>query len=40
MGAHANGWFANTLGWFYLVLLTVAAIAALPLLIITHGGKA
>lgn len=39
MGAHANGWFANALGWFYLVLLTVAAIAALPLLILTHGGK-
>ena len=39
MGAQANGWFADTLGWFYLVLLTVAAIAALPLLILTHGGK-
>jgi manganese transport protein len=39
MGAHANGWFADALGWFYLVLLTVAAIAALPLLILTHGGK-
>ena len=39
MGAHANGWFADALGWFYLVLLTVAAIAALPLLVITHGGK-
>jgi manganese transport protein len=39
MGAHANGWFADTLGWFYLVLLTVAAVAALPLLILTHGGK-
>jgi manganese transport protein len=39
MGTHANGWFADALGWFYLVLLTVAALAALPLLVLTHGGK-
>jgi manganese transport protein len=39
MGRHANGVLANALGWFYLVLITVAALAALPLLILTHGGK-
>jgi manganese transport protein len=39
MGTRVNGWFADTLGWFYLVLLTLAAIAALPLLVLTHGGK-
>ncbi len=39
MGKHANGVVANSLGWFYLVLLTVAAIAAIPLLVLTHGGR-
>jgi len=39
MGEHANGPVANTLGWFYLLLITLAALAALPLLIITHGGR-
>jgi len=39
MGSHANGWLANTLGVFFLVLVTFAALAAIPLLIITHSGK-
>ncbi|HKP46400.1 MAG TPA: divalent metal cation transporter [Pyrinomonadaceae bacterium] len=39
MGAHANGWLAESLGWFYLVLITIAALGAIPLLIITHGGE-
>jgi manganese transport protein len=39
MGRHANGVLANVLGWFYLVLLTVTALAAIPLLIVTHGGR-
>jgi manganese transport protein len=39
MGPFANGWLAKTLGWFYLVIITLAAIAAIPLLIYTHGGK-
>ncbi|HEY9023182.1 MAG TPA: divalent metal cation transporter [Burkholderiaceae bacterium] len=39
MGSHANGWLANALGWFYLVLVTLAAIAALPLFFLTHGGQ-
>ncbi len=39
MGEHANGWLANALGWFYLVVITLAALAAIPLLIITHGGQ-
>jgi manganese transport protein len=38
MGKHANGAIANSLGWFYLVLITVAALAAVPLLVLTHGG--
>ena len=39
MGEHANGWLARTLGWFFLGLTTLAGIAAIPLLVLTHGGK-
>jgi Mn2+/Fe2+ NRAMP family transporter len=39
MGNYVNGRIARTLGWAYFVLITIAALAALPLLVITHGGK-
>jgi len=39
MGQHANGMLANTLGWFYLVAITLAALAAVPLFLLTHGGR-
>jgi len=39
MGPHASGRIANWLGWLFLVLTTLAALAAIPLLILTHGGK-
>ena len=39
MGEHANGWLSNTLGWFYLVAITLAALAAIPLFLLTHGGR-
>jgi Mn2+/Fe2+ NRAMP family transporter len=39
MGPFANGRLAKALGWFYLILICVAALAAMPLLVITHGGK-
>ena len=39
MGHHANGWLANTLGWGYLAIVSMAAIAAIPLLVLTHGGQ-
>jgi manganese transport protein len=39
MGRHANGIVAKVLGWFYLVILTLAGIAALPLLVLTYGGN-
>jgi Mn2+/Fe2+ NRAMP family transporter len=39
MYPYANGKFATVLGWFYLVIITIAALCAIPLLIITHGGK-
>jgi manganese transport protein len=35
----ANGRFANAMGWFFLVLTTLAGLAAIPLLLITHGGR-
>jgi len=40
MNRHANSTFTKVLGWFYFILLTLAAIAALPLMFITHSGKA
>src|SRR4051794_11495379 len=39
MGIYVNKGLARTLGWIYFVLLTIAAIAALPLMFITHSGK-
>jgi len=39
MGPYANGWLAGILGWAYFFLICIAALAAIPLLIITHGGK-
>ena len=39
MGAHRNGRVINALGWFYLALVSIAALCAIPLLVITHGGR-
>jgi Mn2+/Fe2+ NRAMP family transporter len=39
IGRHANGWLSNGLGWLYLVVITLAAIAALPLFFLTHEGQ-
>jgi Mn2+/Fe2+ NRAMP family transporter len=38
MGEHANSVFSNVLGSVYLVAVVVAAVAAIPLLVITHMG--
>jgi Mn2+/Fe2+ NRAMP family transporter len=38
MGDKTNGLLANTLGTVFLVLLTLAAVAALPLVVVTGGG--
>jgi Mn2+/Fe2+ NRAMP family transporter len=38
MGEHTNGPFSRTLGWIYLALIVVLAIAAIPLLLATNGG--
>lgn len=39
MGAYVNGPLANVLGWGYFVLISIAAVAAIPLLVLTHGGQ-
>jgi manganese transport protein len=39
MGRHANGRLANTLGGVYLFVIVVAAILAVPLLILTNAGQ-
>jgi Mn2+/Fe2+ NRAMP family transporter len=39
MGEHANKPLVRWLGWIFLVLIAVAAIAAVPLMIVTHNGE-
>lgn len=39
MREHANKWLAKSLGWLFFVVVTVAAIAALPLYLMTSGGQ-
>jgi len=39
MGAYVNGPIANILGWAFFVIVTLAALAAIPLLVLTHGGQ-
>ncbi|HEX6741007.1 MAG TPA: divalent metal cation transporter [Sphingomicrobium sp.] len=39
MRQHANGRLAKTLGWFYFAIVTLAALAALPLYLLTSGGN-
>jgi Mn2+/Fe2+ NRAMP family transporter len=39
MGAYANNRVTKIAGWFFLVLVTLAGLAAVPLLVVTRGGK-
>ncbi|HWH38828.1 MAG TPA: divalent metal cation transporter [Usitatibacter sp.] len=39
MGRHVNGPATRALGWIYLALITLAALAAVPLMVITHSGE-
>ena len=39
MGQYANGVLAKSLGWLYFAIVTVAAIAAVPLYLLTSGGS-
>ena len=39
MGKHANGPLARWLGWIFLALIAAAALAAVPLMLLTHNGE-
>jgi manganese transport protein len=39
MGEHSNGVIAKSLGWLYFLVIALAAAAALPLFLLTSGGK-
>jgi len=39
MGKHASSRFDTALGWFFFGLVCIAAVAAVPLMILTHMGK-
>jgi Mn2+/Fe2+ NRAMP family transporter len=39
MGEYANGPFAKTLGWLFFAIVAAAAVAALPLYLVTSGGQ-
>jgi Mn2+/Fe2+ NRAMP family transporter len=39
MGKYANGPVATVVGWTFFVIILIAATAALPLMIATHGGQ-
>ena len=39
MGEYANGAFANVVGWLFMVVVVVIALAAIPLLVLTHMGS-
>jgi len=39
MGQYANKWLAKSLGWLFFIIVTLAAVAALPLYFLTSGGQ-
>jgi manganese transport protein len=39
MGEHVNSPIIRVLGWAYLALICAAALAAIPLMMITHMGR-
>lgn len=39
MGQYANKWLAKGLGWIYFAVVTIAAVAAIPLYLMTSGGQ-
>ena len=40
MGKYANKWLAKSLGWAFFVIVSLAAVAAIPLYLLTSGGQA
>jgi Mn2+/Fe2+ NRAMP family transporter len=39
MGKHVNGTVNTVVGIIFLVLITIAAAAAIPLMLLTHSGR-
>ena len=39
MGGDVNGRLANLLGVLYFILILAIAVAAIPLMLLTHGGQ-
>jgi manganese transport protein len=39
MGKHVNSHFLTTMGGVFLILITIAAVTAIPLMVVTHSGK-
>ena len=39
MGQYVNRWLAKSLGWLFLAIITLAAVAAIPLYLLTSGGQ-
>jgi Mn2+/Fe2+ NRAMP family transporter len=39
LGTHANGRLYNIVGWIFFVLIVIAAVAAIPLAVVTNGGQ-
>jgi Mn2+/Fe2+ NRAMP family transporter len=39
MGKHVNSRFLTTMGVVFLVLITIAAVTAIPLMVVTHSGN-
>jgi Mn2+/Fe2+ NRAMP family transporter len=39
MGEHASGKVQRILGWIFFGIIVIAAVAAIPLMVITHSGK-
>jgi manganese transport protein len=39
MHQHANKWLAKSLGWLFFMIVTAAAIGAIPLYLVTSGGQ-
>jgi manganese transport protein len=39
MGEHVNSRVTKVLGWIYLVLISIVALGAVPLMVVTHMGE-
>jgi len=39
MGQYVNKWLASSLGWIFITVITVVAVAAIPLYFVTSGGQ-